>query len=52
MFPAPVVVPFKKKRKRGRQPPDYGPRICPWCASLLKFDPNAKRHYCVCGWME
>jgi hypothetical protein len=44
----------KAKKKRGRQPPDYGPRVCPWCATKLKLDATPKL-YCPakgCGWKE
>lgn len=41
-----------KKKKRGRQPPNYGKAICPWCATKLKlggalFCPNI-----ACNWKE
>jgi hypothetical protein len=43
-----------RKKKRGRQPPDYGPRICPLCARKLKLGANGL--YCPasldCGWKE
>jgi len=29
-----------KKKKRGRQPPAYGPRVCPWRTSVMQ---NARR---------
>jgi hypothetical protein len=44
-----------RKKKRGRQPPDYGPRICPLCATKLKLD-GVGRLYCpnvkACSWRE
>jgi hypothetical protein len=44
-----------RKKKRGRQPPDYGPRICPLCATRLKLGTDAK-FYCpnipACNWKE
>jgi hypothetical protein len=42
----------KVKKKRGRQPPDYGPRVCPLCATKLKYSPPL---YCpnkACNWRE
>jgi hypothetical protein len=48
-----------RKKKRGRQPPDYGPRVCPLCATKLKL--GARGLYCPnegeagkvpCGWVE
>lgn len=42
-----------KKKKRGRQPPAYGPRVCPWCATKLKL--AGEKLYCPapkCGWVE
>jgi hypothetical protein len=44
-----------RKKKRGRQPPDYGPRVCPLCATKLKL--RADGLYCpntapLCGWTE
>jgi hypothetical protein len=44
-----------QKKKRGRQPPDYGPRVCPLCVTKLKIA-NAGTFYCPnvtkCGWKE
>lgn len=40
------------KKRRGRKPPDYGIRLCPWTAHLLRFDIRAQKFYCVCGWKE
>jgi NAD-dependent DNA ligase len=43
-----------RKKKRGRQPPAYGPRICPLCATKLKM--NHVGLYCpnipACNWKE
>jgi hypothetical protein len=42
-----------RKKKRGRQPPPYGPMLCPLCASKLKLASFGL--YCVnltCGWKE
>lgn len=39
-----------RKKKRGRQPPDYGPRICPLCARKLKLTKAGL--VCQCGWKE
>ena len=44
-----------RKKKRGRQPPEYGPRICPLCATKLKLGYAGQRLYCpntACGWKE
>jgi hypothetical protein len=43
-----------RKKKRGRQPPDYGPRICPLCATKLILG-KANSLRCPvekCGWKE
>lgn len=47
----------KVKKKRGRQPPAYGPRICPLCATKLKARNMAEGWalYCpniACNWKE
>lgn len=42
-----------RKKKRGRQPPEYGPRICPLCAAKLALGKAGM--YCpvvTCGWTE
>lgn len=42
-----------RKKKRGRQPPAYGPAICPLCAAKLAL--NGAGLYCpvvTCGWKE
>jgi hypothetical protein len=43
-----------RKKKRGRQPPDYGPAVCPLCASKLKLTPRGLRcpEMAKCGWVE
>lgn len=41
-----------QKKKRGRQPPHYGPRVCMWCARKLVFSVDTQKHYCKCGWRE
>lgn len=42
-----------RKKKRGRQPPDYGPRICPMCARKLKLTPKGLAcPAATCGWKE
>jgi hypothetical protein len=40
------------KRRRGRPAPEYGPRICPFCARKLYFNLKTQRYYCECGWTE
>lgn len=45
----------KVKKKRGRQPPKYGPRLCPLCASKLVLGKDGL--YCPrilpwCNWKE
>lgn len=42
-----------KKKRRGRPEPEYGPRVCPWCATKLKL--SASGLFCPdqkCGWKE
>jgi hypothetical protein len=46
MFNRPLVT------RRGRKPPPYGPRLCFWCCSLLRYDLKTQRHFCPCGWRE
>lgn len=44
-----------RKKKRGRQPPAYGPRICPLCATKLKIRTLPNGLYCpnkACNWRE
>lgn len=40
------------KRRRGRPSPDYGPRVCVWCASMLLYSVQTDLYYCRCGWRE
>lgn len=40
------------KKRRGRKPPPYGIRACPWCQLLLHFNLKDQRYYCKCGWKE
>jgi hypothetical protein len=42
----------KKKVRRGRPEPDYGPIVCPWCCRKLRFDLATLKFYCECGWLE
>jgi hypothetical protein len=41
-----------KKRRRGRPAPEYGPRVCVFCAQMLLFNIKSQRYYCRCGWKE
>jgi hypothetical protein len=42
----------KPKKKRGRKPPAYGPRLCPWCAEKLRRDDMANQLFCFCGYRQ
>lgn len=41
-----------RKKRRGRQPPAYGPVRCPWTYDKLRFNIATGKHYCKCGWRE
>jgi hypothetical protein len=44
-----------RKKKRGRQPPDYGPKVCPLDGKKLylgKDEQGQPQLYCKCGWKE
>ena len=38
-----------RKKKRGRQPPKYGPYRCPLCYEKLRLVADLS---CKCGWKE
>jgi hypothetical protein len=47
----PKQPPHLVKRTRGRQPPAYGPVLCPLCARRARMA-NFTRYvfHCECGW--
>lgn len=41
-----IVIP----PRRGRQPPEYGPRHCVFCYRKAHLSLDSFLYYCQCGW--